>query len=190
VWDGQRVFASGGYPQNETVAIELGSRPAQKWKVNQKCYEQSMIVIDGYLYALTDGGILFCWRGSDGKEMWKQRFRGPVSASPIYAGGHLYCANESGSLYVIRPNPEACEVVAENKIGTDSFPSPAVSGDQIFLRVATGGSGARQERLYCFQAAQDQSQQEPSQQEQAPQDELSQDELPQDEAGQEQPARD
>jgi len=152
VWDGKRVFASGGYPQNETVAIELGPRPQARWKVNQKCYEQSMIVIDGYLYALTDGGILFCWRATDGQEMWKQRLRGPVSASPIYAGGHLYCANESGSLYVIRPNPEACELISENRIGSDSFPSPAVSGRQIFLRVATGGPGARQERLYCFEA--------------------------------------
>ncbi len=155
VWDSQRVFASGGYPQNETVAIELGDgagqRPRANWSVNQKCYEQSMIVIDGYVYALTDGGILYCWRATDGQEMWKQRFRGPVSASPVYAGGHLYCANEGGNLYVIRPNPEACEVVSENQIGTDSFPSPAVSGNQLFLRVATGSRQQRQEVLYCFE---------------------------------------
>lgn len=151
VWDAQRVFASGGYPQSETVAIELGSTPQRQWSVNQKCYEQSMIVIDGSLYALTDNGILYCWNAADGSELWKQRFRGPVSASPVFAGGHLYCANEGGSLYVVKPNPESCQVVSENKVGSESFPSPAVAGNQMFLRVATRAQGQRQEVLYCFE---------------------------------------
>jgi len=151
VWDAQRVFASGGYPQSETVAIELGTAPKRQWSVNQKCYEQSMIVIDGCLYALTDNGILFCWNATDGSELWKQRFRGPVSASPVYAGGHLYCANESGSLYVVKPSVDACQLVIENKVGTDSFPSPAIAGNQIFLRVASQVQGQRQEVLYCFE---------------------------------------
>ena len=151
VWDAQRVFASGGYPQSETVAIELGTTAKRNWSVNQKCYEQSMIVIEGCLYALTDNGILYCWNAADGSELWKQRFRGPVSASPIFAGGHLYCANEGGSLYVVKPNPESCQLIEENKIGTDSFPSPAVAGKQIFLRVASREQGQRQEFLYCFE---------------------------------------
>jgi outer membrane protein assembly factor BamB len=151
VWDTQRVFASGGYPQSETVAIELGATPKRQWSVNQKCYEQSMIVIDGCLYALTDNGILFCWNAADGSELWKQRFRGPVSASPVYAGGHLYCANEGGSLYVVKPNTESCQLIEENQVGNDSFPSPAIAGNQIFLRVANRTQATRQEVLYCFE---------------------------------------
>lgn len=151
VWDTERVFASGGYPQSETVSIQLGASPQRKWSVNQKCYEQSMIVIDGCLYALTDNGILFCWNAEDGSELWKQRFRGPVSASPVYAGGHLYCANEAGALYVVKPNTNACELIVENQVGNDSFPSPAIAGNQMFLRVANRGQAQRQEVLYCFE---------------------------------------
>ena len=109
-----------------------------------------MIVVDGYVYGLTDNGIYFCWRGSDGKEMWKQRLKGPVSASPVYAAGNIYWANELGTMYVIHPNPQKYEQIAENQIENDSFASPAICGGQIFLRVATSGASGRQETLYCF----------------------------------------
>lgn len=150
VWSGDIVFASGGYPKAETIAVKADGSREVLWKNNQKCYEQSMITVDGYLYGLTDNGILFCWEGKSGKEMWKQRLRGPVSASPVLAGGNLYQANELGTLYVWKPNPEKFEMVAENQIGNDSFPSPAVAGGQIFLRVADSSGGKRQEFLYCF----------------------------------------
>lgn len=150
VWDGDVVFASGGYPKAETLAVKADGSGRVLWKNNQKCYEQSLIVVDGYVYGLTDGGVYFCWRGSDGQEMWKQRLRGPVSASPVYAGGHIYWANELGTMYVIKPNPQRYEQVAENQIESESFASPAIAGSQIFLRVASGNGPSRQEALYCF----------------------------------------
>jgi hypothetical protein len=150
VWDGEIVFASGGYPKAETLAIKADGSGEVLWRNNQKCYEQSMLAHDGYLYALTDNGVMFCWRGTDGKEMWKERLKGPVSASPVLANGNLYWANELGTLYVVRANPERFEKVAENQIGSDSFPSPAICGGQIFLRVGKGTGKERQEWLYCF----------------------------------------
>jgi len=150
VWDGEIVFASGGYPKAETLAVKADGSGEVLWRNNQKCYEQSMLAHDGYLYALTDNGVMFCWRGTDGKEMWKERLKGPVSASPVLANGNLYWANELGTLYVVRANPERFEKVAENQIGSDSFPSPAVCGGQIFLRVGKGTGKERQEWLYCF----------------------------------------
>ncbi|WLD11158.1 PQQ-binding-like beta-propeller repeat protein [Planctellipticum variicoloris] len=149
VWDGDIVFASGGYPKAETLAVKAdGSKVL--WRNNQKCYEQSMLAFDGHLYALTDGGVMFCWRGSDGKEMWKHRLTGPVSASPVLAGGNVYQANERGTLYVFKPNPEKFDLVEENQVGNDAFPSPAICGGQIFLRVAQRIGDKRQEFLYCF----------------------------------------
>lgn len=150
VWDGDIVFASGGFPKAETLAVKADGSGTVLWHNNQKCYEQSMLAHDGYVYALNDNGILFCWRGSDGKEMWKERLKGPVSASPVLAGGNIYWANELGTIYVFKPNPKKFEKVAESKVGTDSFPSPAICGGQIFLRVGTGAGDKRKEWLYCF----------------------------------------
>jgi outer membrane protein assembly factor BamB len=150
VWDGDIVFASGGYPKPETLAVKADGSGTVLWKNNQKCYEQSMLAYQGYVYGLTDNGVIFCWRGGDGKEMWKRRLTGPVSASPVLAGGNIYWANELGTLYVFKANPEKYEQVAENQIGNDSFASPAICGGQIFLRVAQRNGNDRKETLYCF----------------------------------------
>uniref|UniRef100_A0A7C4QNH8 Dehydrogenase n=1 Tax=Schlesneria paludicola TaxID=360056 RepID=A0A7C4QNH8_9PLAN len=154
VWDGDIVFASGGYPKAQTLAVLADGSGTILWSNNQKCYEQSMLAYQGHVYALTDNGVMFCWNGRNGKEMWRERLAGPVSASPVLAGGHIYWANERGTLYVFKPNPERFELVAENQVGNDAFPSPAICGGQIFLRVAQRNGNDRQEFLYCFANAQ------------------------------------
>lgn len=150
VWEGDIVFASGGYPKAETLAVKADGSGKVLWSNNQKCYEESMLAYQGYVYALTGSGVLFCWRGTDGKEMWKQRLQGPVSSSPVLAGGHIYQANERGVCYVFKPNPEKFESVAENQLGDEAFPSPAIIGNQIFIRTATGSGQGRKEFLYCL----------------------------------------
>lgn len=150
IWNDEVVFVSGGYPKAETIAVKADGSGAVVWKNNQKCYEQSMILIDGCIYALTDKGVMYCWRASDGKELWLKRLAGPVSASPIYAGGYLYWANEDGTYYVLKPNPSKFELIAENRLGSEAFASPAVSGNRLLLRAAEGRGEQRQETLYCF----------------------------------------
>jgi len=150
VWDGDTVFASGGYPKAETIAVRADGSGKVLWKNAQKCYEQSMLAHDGYVYALTDGGVYFCWRAKDGKEMWKHRLKGPVSSSPVFAGGHIYQSNELGTHYVLKPNPAKYTQVAANQLGDESFPSPAIVGNQIFIRTAKGTGAKRQEFLYCL----------------------------------------
>ncbi len=146
VWDDKVVFASGGFPKAETVAVVADGSNKVLWKNNQKCYEQSMLAHDGHVYAFNDQGIMFCWRGTDGKEMWRQRLGGLVSASPVLANGNIYWANESGTLFVFKATPEKYDQLAKNQIGDSSFASPAICGGQVFLRVAKDG----QEWLYCF----------------------------------------
>ena len=150
VWNDDLVFASGGYPQSETLAVDAHGTGKRVWQNNQKCYEQSMILVDGFLYALTDKGVLYCWRGSDGQEMWRERLAGPVSSSPILANGNLYWANERGTIYVLRANSARFELVAENTLGSEIFASPAVSGNRLLWRVAEGTKENRKEFLYCF----------------------------------------
>jgi outer membrane protein assembly factor BamB len=150
VWDGDIVVASGGYPKAQTLAIRADGSGQVLWRNSQKCYEQSLLAHAGLVYALTDGGTIFCWRIEDGKEMWRRRLQGPVSASPVLAGGNIYWANELGTMYVFKPNPHEFELVAENQLGQESFASPAVSSGQIFLLVASESAGKRQETLYCI----------------------------------------
>ena len=148
VTDGVLIFSSGGFPEKFTVAVNSSGQ--EVWRNNQKSYEQSMLWHDGFLYTITDAGIAYCWRGNDGKEMWRQRLKGPVSASPVLVGDVIYQCNEKGTFFVFKANPERFELLSENQVGESSFATLSVCGGRIYVRVAVGSGGSREEILYCF----------------------------------------
>ena len=149
VWDGDLVFASGGYPDSETLCIKADGSAEIVWQNDQKCYEQSMLAHDGYLYAVTDKGVAYCWKAADGEEMWRERLAGPVSASPILVGDTIYQSIEKGTTFVFKANPEKFELVAKNQLGTEAFATPTICDSRIYLRIAQGAGPKRQEFLYC-----------------------------------------
>ena len=85
-----------------------------------------MLVDAGYLYAIDDKGVAFCWRASDGEEMWRERLGGPISASPILANGIIYASNEKGTTFVIRANPVWFELLVANQLGEEAFATPTI----------------------------------------------------------------
>ncbi|PQO40035.1 PQQ-binding-like beta-propeller repeat protein [Blastopirellula marina] len=150
VWEGDTVFASGGYPEKETIAIKADGSGKILWRAPVKCYEQSMLAAGGYVYAFSDDGIAFCWNAETGEEMWKRRLGGPVSSSPTLAGDTIFAFNERGKCFVFKTNPEKFELVAENQLGDEAFASPSFCDGKMFMRTADSSSGTRQETLYCI----------------------------------------
>ena len=149
VWDQDRVFASGGYPKAETVCIAADGSGKVIWSNNTKCYEQSMLAHGGYIYAVADNSIAFCWRASDGKTMWRQRLGGKYSSSPLLVGDKIYVFNESGDGFTFAANPQAFNGLAQKKVASEVFASPVVVDDTLYLRVADN-QGRRQESLLAF----------------------------------------
>jgi hypothetical protein len=152
VWDGDLVFASGGYPEKETLAIRADGSAEVVWRNQERCYEQSMLAHDGYLYALNDTGIALCFHAKTGELQWKERLGGPVSASPTLSGGNIYASNEKGTTFVFRADPQQFTLIAKNQLGDESFASPVIVDSQIFLRIADSRGGKREETLYCIGA--------------------------------------
>jgi outer membrane protein assembly factor BamB len=150
VWAGDLVYASGGFPDSETACIRADGSGKIVWRNKQKCYDPSMLVYDGHVYAINDAGIAFCWDASSGKERWHHRLTGPLSASPVLANGNIYAANELGTMWVFRATPERFDLLAENQLGTESFATATICGGRIFLRVAAVTSSERRETLYCI----------------------------------------
>ena len=56
-----------------------------------------------------------------------------VFASPVAASGHIYLIGRDGAVVVIKP-AEKLEVVAFNRLDDRFDASPAVAGNDIFLR--------------------------------------------------------
>src|SRR5690606_31487511 len=133
-----------------TICIKADGTGEVAWKNKHKCYEQSLIVHDGYVYFVSDIGIGVCLRISDGKQMWQQRLKGPVSSSPVRVGDAIYQTVENGTTYVFKANPAKFELLAENKLGNEGFATMAICGDRIYLRTAQQEQGERQEFLYCL----------------------------------------
>ncbi|MHC4996416.1 MAG: outer membrane protein assembly factor BamB family protein, partial [Planctomycetota bacterium] len=151
VWHDDIVFAGGGYPKSGTVAVRVKPGSAEVvWSTSQKVYEQSMLAHDGYVYAMSDSGVAYCWRANDGKEMWKQRLAGPVSASPVLVGDVIYMTNERGKTFVFRANPEKYEEVAVNQLGEDVFATLSVVDSRIYMRTGVDRGNDRKEYLYCI----------------------------------------
>lgn len=149
VTDGERVFVSGGYPRNHTVAIVADGSGAVAWQNTARVYVPSMIARDGHLYAVMDAGLAVCWKSDTGEELWKERLGGDFYASPIMVGDRIYASNVSGTTFVFKATPQRFELLARNQLGNQAYASPVLCGSRLYLRVAHT-DGQRQEFLYCL----------------------------------------
>lgn len=132
-------FACGGHPDRFTSAVSLTGDHKVVWKHNVKCYEQSVLTVKGYVYAVSDVGVAYCWRGVDGEEMWKQRLRGNFSSSPILVGDNIYVTNEMGTTFVIKADPEKFIQLAKNQLGDQAFATPSPADGKLYHRFIEGG---------------------------------------------------
>lgn len=149
VWDYDSglAFASGGYPDQFTLAVRTSGDHAIVWQNRAKCYEQSMLAVGGYLYAVADSGIAYCWRGVDGKEMWQERLGGKCSSSPLLVGDTIYITTEQGLTHVFKASPKRLETIASNQLGDDCFATPAPVDGRLLYRFGVNEAGKRQEYL-------------------------------------------
>jgi hypothetical protein len=149
VWDGDLVFASGGYPKSETAAVRADGSGRVAWRNTRKCYEQSLLAHEGYVYAVDDAGIAFCWKAADGSEAWNARLA-KSSSSPVLAAGRIYVSSDRGTTFVFRADPREYKEIARNRLGDDASASPTICGGRIYLRVGRSEGGRRREFLYSI----------------------------------------
>jgi outer membrane protein assembly factor BamB len=148
VWEDNKVVASGGWPEKDTVCINAATGEAV-WHVPKDIYVPSLLVHDGYVYAVDNGGVGYCWSLADGQRQWQARVGGNYSSSPVLVGDKILITNESGETVIFEANPEAFNEIGRNKLGDEAFASPVVVGNRIYLRTAHR-DGDRQEVLYCI----------------------------------------
>ena len=149
VWQDDTIFVSGGYPNPGTYAISASDQSIV-WENRVKAYEQSLLVHDGYVYCHNEKGVAYCWRASDGQEMWKARATpGRVSASPVLVSDMIFMTGENGQTAIIKANPEKFELVNKNTLGGSAFATPAFLNSRIYTRVADS-KNSKSQYLYCL----------------------------------------
>lgn len=147
VWDDRQVFVSGGEPENGTWSVSADGTGKLIWDNRVRCYEQSLLAERGFIYAVSDAGVGYCWKANNGTEMWKRRLGGGFSASPLLVDDRIYAASESGEMFVYRATPDRFQPIATNKLGDEVFATPVALGDRLYVRYAVLTDEGRQEYL-------------------------------------------
>lgn len=152
VWDESLglAFASGGYPNSFTLAVRLDGDHEIVWQNNTKCYEQSLLTVGGYVYAATDAGVAYCWRGADGEEMWKERLGGKFSSSPVLVDGKIYVTSEQGTMHVFEATSERFVALGKNQLGDSGFATPTPADGRLYHRYGVNENGKRQEYVVAI----------------------------------------
>ena len=145
------VFNASGWSKDFLQAIKLGARgdltgsSNVAWSLNRGTpYVPCPMLWGNELYILEDSSFFSSYNAPDGKRHYKYRPRGKAlefSASPVGAAGRIYLLSESGATIVLERGKKT-NLLAVNQLEEKFFASPAIVGDEIFLR--------GNESLYCI----------------------------------------
>ncbi|MBM3821686.1 MAG: serine/threonine protein kinase [Verrucomicrobia bacterium] len=147
VTDGSRIFVSGGYPKNHTVAVEADGSKRIAWQNTARVYVPSMIAQAGHLYAVMDAGLAVCWKSDSGEELWKERLGGDFFASPVMVNDLIYASNVSGKTFVFQATPRSFRLIESNQLGEEAYASPVICGSRVYLRT---GEKEERNRQYLY----------------------------------------
>lgn len=136
--------------QGGLVAVRLGGEgelgeSAVAWRYNKSLpYLSSVLLYDGVLYSIRDGGILLAFDPISGEIVKQGRVREAMEdywASPVAADGKIYLTSREGKVSVLKAGAE-WEVLATNDLGARTQATPAIAHGSLYVR-----SG---KTIYCF----------------------------------------
>lgn len=139
------IYVCSGFGDGQLLAIDPNgsgdiTEDNVRWKVKKGVPKSpSILLVDESIYMVDDAGIATCVNALTGDVKWQKRLKGKYSASPVYAGGHIYFQSETGLTTVVKPG-ESLQVVETNQVGDGkvrTFASFAFDGDAILLRSET-----------------------------------------------------
>jgi outer membrane protein assembly factor BamB len=132
------LYITGGFPDHHILAIKPDGRGDVTrthiiWRSNKGvAYVPSPIIAGDYFLIVSDSGVAHCFEAATGTLLWQERL-GEHHASLVSAAGLVYFLNDDGLTHVVKPGAEF-QLIAKNELGEKCFASPAISGQQIFLR--------------------------------------------------------
>ncbi len=146
------VYCASGFRGSSLQAIELGrtgelsGTDAVKWHVKEATpYVPSPLLYGEKLYVCSvNNAIISCYNAKTGEPYFfkekLEQIKG-IYASPIAAANRVYFVGRNGVVYVLKAS-EKLEVLAINTLDDGFDASPAVVGNEIYLK--------GKQNLYCI----------------------------------------
>ena len=136
------VYFNTGHGKSELWAVKPGGKGLVPdsdvvWKVKRNVPTRASVLLhDGLIYMVDDGGIASCVDAKTGEDVWRKRIGGNYSASPLFADGRIYFFSEDGKATAVAPGREM-KVLGESRLDAGFMASPAVDGSALILRTKT-----------------------------------------------------
>ena len=147
------VYVTSGYSGSRLLAVSLADASgdvtdsdAVIWSLDRDTpYVPSPLLHQGVLYLVkSSSGMLSAFEAATGEQLYgPERLPGIRSlyASPVAVNDRIYVAGREGTTLVLKAGREF-EVVATNELDDGFDASPAIAGDELYLR--------GQRFLYCI----------------------------------------
>lgn len=127
-------------PSGQTFAVRPGGRGDVSkthvvWESPRGApFVPSGIVVGDLYYLVDDNGIGTCLDAHTGRVVWRKRFGGAFTASPVAGDGRLYFCDEAGDTLVVKSGVTEYQELARNSLGEPIYASPAISQGRLFIR--------------------------------------------------------
>ncbi len=112
-------------------------KPTVSWRADRAISDYaSPVAIGQQVYFINKVGVLTCVDGKSGKTLYRKRLSGESWATPIAAGGRLYCFAKDGTTQVIEAG-ESYSLVSTNRLwDSENAPKP-----EHYVENSGGGHG-------------------------------------------------
>lgn len=134
------LYVSTGFGKPELLAVRPDGRgdvtgtDKVAWRETKRIpAKPSPLLVGDELYVIADGGVATCFDAETGEVHWTERIEGNYSASPLYADGRIYLANQEGKVTVCRPG-RTFALLAENRLDGSLMASPIALAGSLVLR--------------------------------------------------------
>lgn len=131
--------ASGAHGVREMVCWrfgEAGNEVTPLWRTKRGVpATASPVLHEGFLYVVTEKGVVSCYEAKTGNRMWQQRLpAGNYHASLVLGDGKLYALNRKGTVSVIEAGPKYRFLAANELAEGGVIASPAIAAGCLLVR--------------------------------------------------------
>jgi len=142
VADGLVFLTSAHGPSRPLRAVPTGARGLLvredlAWSQPRAgVYMQTPLVLEGLVYACSDGGVLGVYDARTGERVYRERLgdgTAGFTASPVASGERIWWVAEDGEVVCVRRGAQL-EVLGRSELGETSLATPAISEGVLYVR--------------------------------------------------------
>ena len=97
-------------------------------------YVPTTLVIDDFVFVLSDAGIASAIDLKSGDTLWRKRIDGNFFASPVVSGKMIFACSTDGKVFTMQASRDGLQSLGISRLEETTHNTPAISKNGIFFR--------------------------------------------------------